>query len=1541
MNHAVQVQVATQNVQQREQAGRMAFQQAQQGASTLAPQDDWRGVGGGGGEGLVGSGGITPNQFDASLYSNPDPATEAAACGPAAYAALTAYLGRPATMDEAVAWAQANGWNQSGGMNGFANFEAMLAKKGLPVTASAGEPDWDRIYANAAQQIPSVVSTANHYFVIEGLGPNGTFDTEGAYGAGREYLTADQIRSLGGGINGSVVMNQGVQRGPMTMAENQTAPTAQEFAGLPDLTGGAGSAAAPAGTSGRYATDTNGRPIIMADGRGDKYIQLADGTWEPYGAPKPVTAAQTGGAVLSPGQIAVGPNGNILASNPNPAARDQLAQAQLNYQAALAQIQRQWQADRDTAAYNQAKLKLDTWIENEKAKLGRMSLEASSALKDRELAQPIAGAQGAMWWPGGVLGSAFSGEYGMNAGTPDAAPTWEDVGPPTTESPAAVAANAAPTTPPATGLPGSPAVPVATNAAPPKAQMPPTSQQQNGGGYQTGPITFGGSGYAPYNSGNVDQDYPGGTWPDAQPIYSPAPVTMRPDVQNLENSPVGQAASAIGNAVGSLGSMRDPVKDAWNGLTSGLASDVSAWAQREMAKREQQMHPYNSGNVDQEVPGMPDMPWPDNRTGSGGGEAMPMDPSRMQQMGAGPSLGAPAQMPPGGMVPPVDPSQVVGQGNTFGEQTGQEQPYHKGTDFQAVQGTPALSPVNGMVIFAGDRGDLGLSVIVLDDAGQSHEENHLSKIDVQMGDQVKMGQTLGSVGSTGNSTGAHLDYRVRQPNGDFANPESLPPVAGALAGKQDMSGASPQQIMEEMPGMPGEVPGENESGEMGMGGGEGWRMVGSGGMMTSEGWREDLADTPENQASYGGSRPGDDGVATPAPDPGQHYAPGADVDYTGWNQDEWRAGGNGWGTGPAQPGMQADPNHYAPDQADWTGWDWKGWQDAAAAGKPAASAAMPVARPAAAPAGTSGWPGVDQATHDMFTNTYGSEEAGKAAWQWEHDNPGAGSYYTTNHWLDRAQTPAPAVPSSPQVASNPQTASVIQASGWDALDPETKALFEGTYPGHGREAWEYQNAHPGEPYTGQNLTTANAQPKPGDPGTSTSTQLTDKGQVQVVRDQYGNEFWYQNGKLVYSRPAYDPTQLNAQTAATLQIQQQQLQAQAAQQQAQLDAAYHTAELNAKSAQELANIRIEYQKQKDAIDAQLQRESNALAERLGMAGYQRDLGVAATNAQGNVLSTWGAAAARSPWLARMSGRTPMAGDAGSRAAGDTSLIPGQSAQSAALLNTITNQNQADQGAFDQWQDYTTGGQYSGGSLGWGGGESLQDGMGWTPTNGLMPPPLPQDASWHDVGVGGADDALNGGMTTTVGTTPVVPSTPTPGIDSTPNTSGSMSTQSTQGSSAAAPSTTAGGFGTTSMADSGLPVAQPAATAIPAPAPQSTQAPTFTGPAGNQITLPTPQEYEAMGPYERAALRYGLESAGIPWEQVTDAMLGGWRDLGLSTASGLSGYGPQHRSNLGYDLMDPTQREDAWQMGELFMPQADYQERETRWNQPTIGRTAVRA
>ena len=96
---------------------------------------------------------------------------------------------------------------------------------------------------------------------------------------------------------------------------------------------------------------------------------------------------------------------------------------------------------------------------------------------------------------------------------------------------------------------------------------------------------------------------------------------------------------------------------------------------------------------------------------------------------------------------------------------------HTGVDYAAPAGTPVVSIGDGTVIAVGYKGAGGNTVKIRHNSVYTTAYMHLKGYakGVKTGARVRQGQTIGYVGSTGRSTGPHLDFRVWK-NGSPINP---------------------------------------------------------------------------------------------------------------------------------------------------------------------------------------------------------------------------------------------------------------------------------------------------------------------------------------------------------------------------------------------------------------------------------------------------------------------------------------------------------------------------------------------------------------------------------------------------------------------------------------------------------------------------------------------------------------------------------------------------------------------------------------------------
>lgn len=89
--------------------------------------------------------------------------------------------------------------------------------------------------------------------------------------------------------------------------------------------------------------------------------------------------------------------------------------------------------------------------------------------------------------------------------------------------------------------------------------------------------------------------------------------------------------------------------------------------------------------------------------------------------------------------------------------------FHSGTDLGAPEGTPVVATQDGEVHTADYLGGYGLTVILRHAEGSLETRYaHLSRILVRPGETVEQGDVIGLVGSTGNSTGPHLHFELRE-----------------------------------------------------------------------------------------------------------------------------------------------------------------------------------------------------------------------------------------------------------------------------------------------------------------------------------------------------------------------------------------------------------------------------------------------------------------------------------------------------------------------------------------------------------------------------------------------------------------------------------------------------------------------------------------------------------------------------------------------------------------------------------------------------------
>lgn len=104
---------------------------------------------------------------------------------------------------------------------------------------------------------------------------------------------------------------------------------------------------------------------------------------------------------------------------------------------------------------------------------------------------------------------------------------------------------------------------------------------------------------------------------------------------------------------------------------------------------------------------------------------------------------------------------------------------HAGQDYRARHGTPIVAVTDGTVTSAGRAGGCGITVKLSHGGGFDTRYCHMSRMAVRRGQQVRRGQVIGYVGSTGLSTGPHLHFEMYR-GGRAINPAGVNYVTRAV-----------------------------------------------------------------------------------------------------------------------------------------------------------------------------------------------------------------------------------------------------------------------------------------------------------------------------------------------------------------------------------------------------------------------------------------------------------------------------------------------------------------------------------------------------------------------------------------------------------------------------------------------------------------------------------------------------------------------------------------------------------------------------------------
>jgi murein DD-endopeptidase MepM/ murein hydrolase activator NlpD len=108
--------------------------------------------------------------------------------------------------------------------------------------------------------------------------------------------------------------------------------------------------------------------------------------------------------------------------------------------------------------------------------------------------------------------------------------------------------------------------------------------------------------------------------------------------------------------------------------------------------------------------------------------------------------------------------------------------HHDGIDLAAPVGAPIRAIADGQVMYADPHGGYGKYIVIRHLNGFTSHYGHCDAMDVVPGSKVVAGQIIGTVGSSGVSTGPHLHFEIRR-DGAAQDPERyLPGLADQAAG---------------------------------------------------------------------------------------------------------------------------------------------------------------------------------------------------------------------------------------------------------------------------------------------------------------------------------------------------------------------------------------------------------------------------------------------------------------------------------------------------------------------------------------------------------------------------------------------------------------------------------------------------------------------------------------------------------------------------------------------------------------------------------------
>lgn len=108
---------------------------------------------------------------------------------------------------------------------------------------------------------------------------------------------------------------------------------------------------------------------------------------------------------------------------------------------------------------------------------------------------------------------------------------------------------------------------------------------------------------------------------------------------------------------------------------------------------------------------------------------------------------------------------------------------HTGIDLSMPEGTPLRSLFEGTVEQVFDGGRIGKGVSIKTEDGHNIIYGHMSDVDVKPGEHLGEGDFIGLSGNTGNSTGPHLHFGMRDEHGSLLDPTNYADKISEMSGQ--------------------------------------------------------------------------------------------------------------------------------------------------------------------------------------------------------------------------------------------------------------------------------------------------------------------------------------------------------------------------------------------------------------------------------------------------------------------------------------------------------------------------------------------------------------------------------------------------------------------------------------------------------------------------------------------------------------------------------------------------------------------------------------